>query len=308
MTVGRSVGEGDPASGDPYDIIMNDIAGIKVWAARWGADNLETLKAMTQDVRHPPGSMYEHSVIEPLRTAHTILQDEVRSDFGKLKHTVDNWSGDAAENFATNFYHEFEDMTPSQERVFEALVGGLSTVKAIEESAQHSLMNAVHYLREMLLEQLELRQQQGNASQERREPSLGDSVKAITILAAGAAVLSAAVPGKLWAIGMEAAAGGLSIAASSIPADAAAEFTLHGQTAEVLLGTLLDAIDAIKKHTEDQYEALEVELGTVRDRVELLRGGPDPDGEDGRLYPIRPAIVDGVDSDTFRHGPTTGSN
>jgi hypothetical protein len=296
----------DPVAGDQYDDIVNDIAGIKVWAVKWGQDNLQSLTDMIAEITHPVSGMYEQSVIEPLRTAHTTLQDEVRTDVGKLGYTIGHWRGDAASNFKTNFYDAWEDMLPSQEHVFEALVGGLVTAKAIDESSQHSLMNAVHYLRLILREQLELRQQQGNADARGREISPLAIAKVIAILAGGgASVVGAAVGSKLWAIGMEVAAAGLNVAESTIPDGVTAPFTLRGQEADDLLGTLLDAIDGIKDSARDQYEELDTELGIVVSRVETLRGGPD--GKDGRLFPIRPQIVGGVDSDTFRHNPTSGS-
>jgi hypothetical protein len=294
-----------PVAGDQYEGIVNDLTEIKVWAAKWGRDNLDSLTEMIAEITHPVSGIYEQSVIEPLRTAHTTLQDGVRTDVGKLGYTIEHWRGDAASNFRTNFYDTWGDMRTSQERVFEALVGGLSTVKAIEESSQHSLMNAIHYLRELLREQLELRQRQGNADARGREINPLAIAKAITILAGGgASVVGAAVGSKLWAIGMETAVAGLSFAESTIPDGVAAPFTLQGKAADDLLGTLLTAIDGIKRNAGVQYDSLDEQLGIVLDRVELLRDGPDPDGEDGddgRLFPIRPQLVGGVDSDIFRH-------
>lgn len=290
--------EGDPVSLDPYEHIKNDISGIKVAAARWGQDNLDSIVRMVQDITWEVPAIYQSEVIEPLKAAHAVLREDVRTDLGKLGYSVGHWRGDAASNFATNFYHPFKDMRVSQERVIEALVGGLVTAKAIDESAKHSLMNAVHYVREMILEQLRQRQQQGIAAREGREVDpLAAATTTIAILATGTGLYGAAVGAALWKVGIDVATAGLDVAATSIPEETT--LRLAGQTADELLGALLEAIGTIKKNADSQYNGLADELKLVLSRVQLLRDGPD--GDDGRLYPVRPQIVDGVDSKTFRY-------
>src|SRR5690606_19374508 len=195
-----------------------------------------------------PGSG-ESWVIEPLTQVHQRLEDDVDTDFGKLSGSLSNWEGDAADNFATYFYHPFEGILEKQRRLVGALIVGVEAADAIYQATQHSLMTVACHTRDALYEQLELRAQ--HAELVRRE-----SIRNALVLAgAGASLIAAAAGGGLWSIGLDAATGLSAAASTTIPPD------------------------AVRK---------------VLDRVEGLRAGGD-----GRLVPIRPEIVDGVDGDDF---------
>jgi hypothetical protein len=274
-----------------FEIIMGRISDILWDAGKWAEAILESLTTRIAPITHPPAAMYEHSVVRPIETAVSILQDNVVNDFGGLRQSLSDWEGDAADNFATEFYHPFEDTQVAHERLFGALTGGLVTSKAITEVTQHSLMNALHYVRDELKEQLQLRSQQ----------AAGESSRTILIVGSAAlSVMSAALGStSLWPVAVEAAAGALSVAADSIPGEAADVHELAGRTAEQLFGELADVLTAIERNATTQYVGLAERLDDVLVRVERLRKGGDD--EDGRLVPIQPDLVDDADSGTFRH-------
>jgi hypothetical protein len=269
--------------------INNHLQELAEEARTWAGDNLESLARMVEPFTWPLASKYENLVIAPLGAAHVTLEDEVSNDFGKLRHSLGNWEGHAAESFATNFYHPFEDTLRSHKQLLAALAGGVVAAKAIAESTQHSLMNAVHYVQKALYEQLELRAQQ--AEQARQE-----SRQNILIIAGGTATVFGGITGgSLWGIGIAAVEGGTAIASTAIPA--ATDFTLKGATAEALLDALTDAIGLIDVNDGQQHDQLKAEIDDAIDRVIDLRDRGDDDY--GRLIPIRPNIVDGVDGNDF---------
>jgi hypothetical protein len=82
-----------------------------------------------------------------------------------------------------------------------------------------------------------------------------------------------------------------------IPDGGSTEFNIEGSTAGALRDSMSDAISQIKINDGEQHDALLEEVDAALQRVNTLRGGAD--GDDGRLIPIRPDIVDGVDGDVF---------
>jgi hypothetical protein len=231
-------------------------------------------------------SKYDNLVIAPLQAAHIGLEDEVSEDFGKLDFSIRNWEGQAADAFFTNFYEPFEHTLRSQKQLVAALAGGVVAAKAIAESTQHSLMNAVYYVREMLYEQLELRAQQ--AEQARQE-----SRQNILIIAGGTATVFAGIIGSgLWGIGIAAVEGGTAIASTAIPS--ATGFTLKGATAEGLLEALTDAIGLIDVNDGQQHDQLKLEIDEAVDRADDLRDRGDDDyGGSTKLTGLEPVRDDG---------------
>lgn len=201
--------------------ISRRLGEIAEEASTWAADSVAALTARVEPLTYPSPSMYEHSLIEALDGVHGQLEDEVSTDFGMLMASIAHWEGDAADNFMSYFYYPFEDTLTSHKSLIEGLAGGLVTAKAIVESTQHSLMNAVHYTWERLYRQLELRSLD----------TVEDNTTTIVVVGTAVASLMAAVfTGGLWAIGMAAVASGLSIAATEIPEDGADAFDLFPTT------------------------------------------------------------------------------
>jgi hypothetical protein len=264
------------------------LAELAEEAGTWAVDNIGALKTRIDQLTYPSPAIYEYNVIAPLEEANWVLDNLVRTDFDKLGYSIAHWDGTAAENYVTNFHNPFEDTRDSHSRLIGALAGGVVTAKAIVEATQHSLMNVVHHTSNLLYQQLVLRSQD----------TVQDSTATALVLGAGVASIAGAIanPG-LWAVGWEAVAAGFSLASTRIPADAAISIDLFGRTAEQLLESLDTAIGTIEAGMVDQYDALADQLVNVQDHVELLRDHSD--GEDGRLVPGRPILVDGVDSDTF---------
>lgn len=260
-------------------------------ATAWAATAIESITSWIEPFTAPLASTYEYRTIMPLETIHDMLEDKVSTDFGRLSHSLGNWEGEAADNFATYFYYPFEDTLRSQRQLIAALAGGMLTAKAIVESTQHSLMNVVHHLREELLEQLELRARHAERS---RQESLRD---ALIIGGGTATILGAVASGGLWTVAMGTVAGGTTIASTTIPDGASDPYQLRGGTAEELLDALSDAVNQIGLNDDHQHLQLADAVWDVLERVEHLRGGSD--AGDGRLIPIRPDIVGGVDGDDF---------
>ncbi|WJK36287.1 hypothetical protein [Solwaraspora sp. WMMA2065] len=264
-------------------------------AATWAATEVDAITTRVKPYTWPAGAWYESQCIEPILSAHDALADEVSADFGKLSHSLGNWEGEAADNFATNFYNPFEHILRSQKQLLTALAAGVTAAKAIAESTQHSLMNVVHYTGEALREQLELAQSMAELARQ-------ESLRNILIIAGGAATVfggilggATATVGGLWVASSGVVAGGVSIAATTIPDGGWAALNLQGSTAADLLDSVSDAIGQIVENDSDQHAALQEVTQEALDRVDSLRIG---DG-DGRLIPVEPNIVSGVDGNDF---------
>lgn len=260
-------------------------------ANTWAADEIKAIIDRVRPFTWPTGLLYKNNCIDPVLAAHDTLDDEVSVDFGRLEHSLGSWEGDAADNFATNFYNPFEHTLRSQKQLLTALAGGITAAKAIAESTQHSLMNVVHFTREALREQLEL-------CQARAELARQESIRNVSIIAGGAATVFGGFisGGGLWAIGAGVVAGGVSIASTAIPDGGWIALDLHGATAADLLSSMSDAIGLVVRNDSYQHEKLGEEIQMVLDRVDALRAS---DREDGRLIPVQPNIISGVDGTDF---------
>lgn len=219
-----------------------------------------------------------------------------------LEHTLSEWKGDAADNFASYFYYPFEDTVRSQKQMLTALMGGVASAKAIAESTQHSIMNVVNATKNALCEQLKLAQAMAEATAElERQQSLRQTL----IIAGGVATVFAAIftagaavgVAGLWAARFGIIAGATQIASAAIPDEGSTAFDIEGSTAVQLRDSLSDAISKIKTNDGDQHDSLLDEVDAALQRLEELR--ETEDGEWGRLVPIQPDIVNGVDGDSF---------
>jgi hypothetical protein len=262
-------------------------------ASTWAADGVEEISRRVEPFTWPVGSLYESECIGPVMIAHEDLDWQVSDDFGLLRHSLGRWEGAAADNFADRFYHPFAHTLDSQKKLLLALAGGIGSAQAIAESTQHSLMNVVHYTREALREQLQLAAAKAELA---RQESLRNT---LIIGGAAAAVFGSILTAGtgLWGISLAAAAGGGSIASTTIPDGGWVALTLRGATAADLLGAMSAAVNQIDSNDYDQHDELRREVQAVLDRVEAVRDSSD--GEDGPLIPIRPNLVNGVDGNDF---------
>ncbi|MGI5145688.1 hypothetical protein ACQEVC_04695 [Plantactinospora sp. CA-294935] len=258
-------------------------------AAGWASDNVDSIRTMVKPLAHPTGSVYLNDIIQPVRDALARLEDFVPHDFGKLRYSLGHWSGEAAEDFATNFYDPFERTLASHHRMLASLVAGLEAAHTTVELSQQSLMNVLHATREALLEQLHRRPAQAAAQQQEQ------STKHAMV------IVSAFVPmakGRdLWANSLDLASAGASAMASGAVPQPMDGHALTGGTAEELLHALTDAITLIDQNSNEQYEDLAALVKGALSRMELIRDMPD--GEDGRLVPRQPRLLHGTDSSSF---------
>ncbi|MDG4791834.1 hypothetical protein O7626_39150 [Micromonospora sp. WMMD1102] len=271
------------------EVIQKQIDEFKTKAAGWASDNMDSIRTMVKPLAHPTGSVYLNDIVQPVRDALARLEDFVPHDFGKLRHTLGNWSGEAADDFAGNFYDPFEHTLASHHRMLASLVAGLEAAHATVDLTQQSLMNVLHATREALLEQLRRRPQQAAAQQQEQ------STKHAMI------IVSAFVPmakGRdLWANSLDMASAATSAVTSGAAPNPMDEHALTGGTAEELLHALTDAITLIDGNSERQYYALNDDVQTVLARMDVIRYAPD--GKDGRLVPPQPRLLDGTNSSGF---------
>ncbi|MBF9132845.1 hypothetical protein I0C86_28380 [Plantactinospora sp. S1510] len=269
--------------------IQKQVEEYKAKAAGWASDNVDSIKSMVKPLAHPTGSVYSNDIVQPVRDALTRLEDFVPHDFGKLRHTLGNWSGEAAEDFATNFYNPFEQTLASHHRMLDALVTGLEAAHTTVDLTQQSLMNVLHATRDALLEQLHKRPQQ--AAAEQRDQSTKHAM----------IIVSAFVPmakGRdLWANSLDMASAATSAVASGAASNPMDRHALTGGTAEELLHALTDAITLIDRNSNEQYEDLNELVTGALSRMESIRDAPDE--EDGRLVPRQPRLLDGTNSSDF---------
>lgn len=262
-------------------------------ANTWAATEIEAITDRIKPYTWPVGSLYESHCIQPVEAAHRDLHDEISVDFGKLRQSIGRWEGSAADSFADNFYHPFEHTLRSQLQLLTALAAGIAAAKTIAQSTQHSLMNIVHYTGEALRDQLKL-------SQSKAELARQEAIKNIAVI--GGATFSVfgglVAGGSLWAMSMPAVTAGVGIAATSIPDGGWAALNLRGTTALDLLTSMSDAISRTVVNESDQHEELRLQVQNALDRTRALRDGGDEDY--GRLVPIQPDLVSGVDGNTFR--------
>jgi hypothetical protein len=213
----------------------------------------------------------------------------VSHDFGKLRHTLGNWSGEAAEDFATNFYNPFEQSLASHHRMLASLATGLEAAHTTVDLSQQSLMNVLHATRDALLEQLHKRPQQAAAEQQ------DQSTKHALIIVS--AFVPVAKGRDLWANSLDLASAGTSAVASGATPQPMREHALTGGTAEELLLALNEAIKVIDERSDKQYRELDEQVRGVLSRMESIRDTPD--GENGRLVPRQPRLLDGTNSSDF---------
>jgi hypothetical protein len=270
------------------DRINQRLDELRGEAGTWAATNIETVRSRVEPITSPSTTRYDDEVLNPIYDARVQLQDEVSSDFGKLRATIGHWEGEAAESFQTNFYHPFEDTVLSHDRLFQALYDGVVVAREILGAAQHSLMSVVHYTSARLYRQLELRSLD----------SSDDSPSTIPVIAATGFSLLSAVLGRagLWVAGSEAISGAIALGTELVERGNST-VALLGTSADQILFSLDDALRAILSNMSEQYDDLAVNVDTVLNRVRDLRDASD--GNDGRLIPIRPALVNGVNADTF---------
>ncbi|MGI5216010.1 hypothetical protein [Plantactinospora sp. CA-290183] len=269
--------------------IRKQIEEYQTKASGWASANMDSIRLMVKPLAHPTGSVYLNDLIQPVRDALARLEDSVTHDFGKLRHSLGNWSGEAADDFATNFYNPFEYTLASHHRMLAALVTGLEAAHTTVDLTQQSLMNVLKATRDALLEQLRRRPQQAAAQQQEQ------STKHAMI------IVSAFVPmakGRdLWANSLDMASAGTSAVASGAAPRSMDGHALTGGTAEELLHALTDAITIIDQRSNGQYEDLDGQVTGALARMESIRDTPD--GEDGRLVPRQPRLLDGTNSSDF---------
>ncbi|MEN3611976.1 hypothetical protein AAH979_20770 [Plantactinospora sp. ZYX-F-223] len=272
--------------------VRGRIEKYKTEASEWASSNMDSIKSMTKPLAHPTGSVYLNDLIQPSRDALARLEDFVTHDFGKLRQSLGHWSGEAADDFATNFYNPFEHTLASHQRMITALVTGLEGAHTIVDLTQQSLMNVLHKTRDALLEQLHRRAQQAAAMQKQAQEQ---SIKNAMI------IVSAVIPifkkQELWDTRLDLAGVAASAAAGAASAGAMEEHALTGGTAEELLLSLGKAIQLIEDNADHQYRDLDEKVSAVLSRMDLIRNTPS--GEDGRLIPPQPRLIDGTNSSDF---------
>lgn len=272
--------------------IRNHLRSLEEEASRWAAANVVFLWEQIAPYTHSSPTLYEHGVVEPLRRGLARLEDEVGNDFAKLRYSLSDWKGTAADNFASDFYHPFQDTLDSHKRLLLALAGAVRVAKAVNEVALHSVTAVLEAGCRALYAQLRLRA--GQAELERQETQ-----RKALILAASTGSLLATVLGttSLWAVGAAAVAESFAVAASGTPERSWEEIVFRSTTAEEILGDIVEALRTVDERVDRELEELKMQVDDVLSRVSRLRRGRD--GDDGRLIPIRPVIVDGVHAGTF---------
>ncbi|MEE6260629.1 hypothetical protein [Plantactinospora sonchi] len=257
-------------------------------ASGWASDNMASIRSAIKPMAHPVQSVYLNDLIQPVRDALARLEDSVDDDFGDLRHSLGNWSGDAAEDLATNFYNPFEHTLASHHRMLAALVTGLEGAYAIVGLTQQSLMNVLKATRDALLAQLGRRAQQAAAQQQ-------EHGNKHTLIISSMLIPMLKVQ-ELWDKGLDLVSAGTAavVAASSEAMD---EHALTGDTAEKLLHALTDAIALIERNSSRQYDSLDGEVKAVLARMDLIHDASD--GRDGRLVPPQPRLLDGTESNNF---------
>lgn len=293
-----------PFADTTLDKVKDRLTELSHQANTWATAAMDEMRQRVDPYVWSCGPIIDSDCVQPISDMFEVLERRVSEDFGLLKHTIDSWRGDAADNFASNFYYPFEHTLRSQKQMLTALMGAIVLAKAIAESTQHSLMNVANAAKAALREQLQ--RAAATAEAERQE-----SVMQALIIAGGlAGVVSggfaaagavagggAGAGGALWSAAFSGVAGATQIASAAIPSGAAEEYLMKGSTAEQLNIALGKAIDKVKRIDTRQHDELLQMVDSALQRVEDLRTGPED--SDGQLIPRRPDIVDGVNADTF---------
>lgn len=270
------------------DEVRQRIKAYEASAPQWASSNLESVRSMIAPLAHPAESVYDGDLIQPVQETLARLEDSVSHDFGKLRHSLGHWSGAAADDFAANFYEPFQHTLASHQRMLAALAAGLEGARAIVVLTQQSLMNVLHQIRDALLEQLHRRAEQATAEADK-------SVKNALVITTTAIPLFKAQ--SLWDTGLDLTGVGASALATVATSETMRDHALTGGTAEELLVALTNAIKLIEDNSVEQYRALDTKVRAALARMEFIRDVPD--GQDGRLVPPRPRLVDGTDSADF---------
>jgi hypothetical protein len=272
--------------GLPFDEagVQRDLRGIAAAADRWASSNIQSLRDVIRPIVHPSVSTYDQ-MISSLDQAHRLLSGEVLFDFGALSNNLGDWKGEAAENFADEFYARFPNVRYNQRATLQSLLGALAVMRATVQFSQHSVMNAVTSGREALREQLK-HHSEGNPTLSTKDfltiASIGTSVLAL---------LFGQVP--LAAVSLSAIGAGLTLGSAALPDNTPAE-QIAGATADDLFRSLFDAVRDIDAFVGREHDLMHSELSQVATDVSSLRAAR-------LLSPPRPHLVDGVDGATFHH-------
>jgi hypothetical protein len=274
------------------DEVDNHLRALREQARTWAADNMAHLRARLEPYTFPSPAGYEHSLVAPVESVHDILRDRVSDDVGKLDHSIRNWEGEAADNFHTHFYQPFAETRNSQLHLLGMLAGALVTAKAIVESAQHSVMDVADKARQLLREQLEWRALRA------RIDAQESTRTALIVASAGAGLVGGLLAGGAGAaISMQAASGGLALAATAIPESWRLEHELRGHGAEGVLDALVEAIGILDKPVAGMDDELDEDVKKMLEWARGMRGRDS--GVRGGLIPPRPELVHGVDWSDF---------
>jgi hypothetical protein len=256
-------------------------------ADQWASNEMTYLNHLVQQVMCYP--IHGYGLIDGhLEAVWTVLETRVEADFGYLGGELDAWSGTAASDFKSLFYHKFEISRRNQQFLVRSLQGGLAASRRIVEYSQQSLVNAVAGAKAVLLEQLYLRSMNGG----------GIVSRPVVLVVAGALTVLGAVTGgvSLWlAAGLTAGGFGASVAASEIPAaHVSQDHSIEGGSAEDVCLSLADALGDVSAFLGSELDYLHDELRRVRMKIQQLH-------DDYLICPKRPMLADGVDGEDFYH-------
>jgi hypothetical protein len=279
----RSYSAWNPATREAIQVHLDE---LYLEADRWATADITTLGERVRTLTTPRTRRYDR-IVQDLEAVYFPLAALIKDDFGELRHTLGNWQGDAAENFASKFYHPFGKVLDNQAWLVDALAVMFERSKVITELSQHSLMNAVVATRDALLEQL----------QQRSEGNPGPSLKEVLIIGSAAAGVLAALTfsAPAAAAGFVAISSALGYAATQVPDSEDAERrTLTGASAEELAESMASAVSRILVNVGRQFGEVEDELKRLSDHLNSMR-------QADTLVPKRPYLTDGPTPSEFYH-------
>lgn len=247
----------------------------------FAAGVVDAVRSSVETLTEPLTAAFEVVSESLANDLQTPIATQVADDFGGIQQSLADWDGQAAENFATNFYNPFGDCVDNQAWLAGELAKVVAAGGAIINLGQNSLMNVAHATNEALDDQLLKRQEENDS------PSLKETLTLLSKAAGLLAIVTIAAPAA--AATLAAVSTISSYAADAVPDDGSSEILeIEGASAEELGEQLGSESTNVTTNTDSNWNSL------TSDKIAELEGHVEGVLGQHLLFPRRPDLADGL--------------
>lgn len=266
------------------------INGIYGAADAYAAQIVSEVKSSMTYITEPTASQFSDAADRTKSQLCDVLEAHAVDDFALLEHSLADWHGAAANQFADYVYNLMQAAITEQRVAAETMRYGLAGGFTIVNLAQNSLMQLVDSVYEVLDAQLQQRQK----DHESTSPSLSTWLA----IASGVIAVVAAIPtggaSLEIAVGVAGAASGVLGVGSALTADNGSEQKIEEYSAEKIGDKFVDGMSTIYLNAQTNWTRLESNMSVYRRHIDHAEA-------DKLMFPQRPDIADGVTPHSFHH-------